>query len=111
MFHRFSISSVFSKMLKSRDLPVFMVFLIISFVFWSLNAFRKDHVTNIRFPVVFTTSLPLCLEQDALAASNSEYSQPQPDNSKTHKINAYFITIPPKITIFHQVEFVYVRFV
>ncbi len=54
MFHRFSISSVFSKMLKSRDLPVFMVFLIISFVFWSLNAFRKDHVTNIRFPVVFT---------------------------------------------------------
>ncbi len=53
MFHRFSLSSVFSKMLKSRDLPVFLMFLVISFIFWSLNALRKDRVANIKFPVVF----------------------------------------------------------
>lgn len=54
MFDRSKVSSFFVKVLKSRNLPVFTVFLFLSFCFWFLNALRKDYVTNIKFPIVLT---------------------------------------------------------
>lgn len=69
MSERSSFPSFFVKVLKSRDLPVFLVFLFLSLCFWFLNALRKEYVTTIEFPVVFTH-----FPDDAVAGSSEGQS-------------------------------------
>ncbi len=48
------IKSLLRRMLKSRDLPVFLIFLFLSLCFWFLNALRRDYLTTIDIPVVYS---------------------------------------------------------
>ena len=42
------------KLKKDRNVFVFLIFLLLSTVFWFLNALQKDYTTTIEYPVVFT---------------------------------------------------------
>lgn len=54
MFRHSTFVTCLVKMLKNRNLPVFLVFLFLSFGFWFLNALRKEYVTNLKYPILLT---------------------------------------------------------
>lgn len=54
MWKRLRFLSFFKRIQKSRELPVFLVFVFLSFCFWFLNALRHDYSTDIKIPVAYT---------------------------------------------------------